>query len=105
MDSVAWQPVLAGQCGELTVLQAAEATLGSGPKNAVRIEPNVADPAPAESVGRCVRCADLTVLEIGEAPFKEAKPETASGGIGGQSRSKVLMSKLAQGILWTTPPE
>src|SRR5262245_1169199 len=47
----------------------------------------------AQAVGGCIRCADLTVPEIGNAAQKEPEPQTALHRITRQNTGMVLMSQ------------
>src|ERR1700733_2562940 len=49
-----------------------------------------ADISLAQYVGRCIRCADPTVLEIRDTSVEEPNPQAVLRGVGGENRSRIL---------------
>ena len=67
-------PFLLVKRGDTAVFHPAQPALGCGPERTVLIELKAVDAALAQPVGGCVRCADLTVLEIRHATVTKSKP-------------------------------
>src|SRR5271165_4232041 len=100
VNRIAGQSVLAGERGHMTVVHSAEAALGCGPERTVPFELEACDTALAQTVGGCVRSADLTVLEIRHTTLKKSKPKTALQRIREQRPRVVLVSQFGPGNLF-----
>src|SRR5262249_17061589 len=79
---------------DVPVLQSAEPAFSGGPKRPVPVESKVTDHALAQPVGGCIRCLELTAIQIRHAPVKKSKPYAALQRINGQNTGMVLMSQL-----------
>src|SRR6266404_782869 len=88
----------------MTVFQAAEPALSSGPQRAFLIHSQVVDTALAQSVGACVRCAYVTINEISDTTKMKSKPQAALQWISGRSSGMVLMSQCRPGNLLDLTP-
>src|SRR4030095_13194074 len=74
LNRIAGQPVLAGECENATVFEAAQSTLSRDPERAAPILVEAADPSRCQPFGARGRCGELTVLEISSATVSETKP-------------------------------
>ena len=90
VNRIAGQSVLAPQRGDAAVFQPAQPAFGGGPERSVGVELKVADAALAQPVGGSVRCADLTIGEIGDSTLQKSKPQAALQTISYQSGGEVL---------------
>src|SRR6516165_6780559 len=95
LNRVAGQSGPYGQSGKVAIFQPAKSTRGGRPERSIPIESKVANPALTQPIGGCIRCTNLTVFEISHATVEKPKPQAASHRIGGQSRSKVIVSQLS----------
>src|SRR5260370_29370219 len=75
VDRVARQAVRAVECGNMIIFDPAQAASGCGPERPVRIELKAAANALAQSLGACIRCADLTVCELRLATQSRPTPQ------------------------------
>src|SRR5258705_13111669 len=90
----------------MAVFQAAEPALSCGPERTFLIHSQVVDPALAQPVGACIRCANLTVNEIGNSTEMESKPQAALQWVGSQSTGMILMSQFGpRNLLNLTPAD
>src|SRR6202008_4111738 len=83
---IAGQSVPAGKRGDAAVFDSAESALGRCPESAVPVESKAANSTRAQPVGGGVRCADLTVAEIGDAASQKPEPQAALTGISNQTK-------------------
>src|ERR1700674_3750718 len=84
-NRIARQSVLTGKSGNLTVFHPAQPAVGCGPERTARIELKTADTSLAQSIGACIRCADLTAFEIRQATRNETNPQPPLYRVGEQS--------------------
>src|SRR5579859_5965261 len=77
MDLVAGKAVLAAECFDVTVLDAAQSALGRCPYCAARAESQMIDSAAAQPIGGGVRNTDLPILEMGDSSFPKPEPDAA----------------------------
>src|SRR5262249_49848197 len=85
---VARQSVPAAQCDDPSTLDMAEASLHCDPERTAPVEPEVVDAAFRQTVNGCVRCPDLTVLDVRHVTL-EPKPQATLLRIRQQSRHRV----------------
>ena len=74
VNRIAGQSVLAGERENAAVFDPAQPALSCGPERTVPIDVETADHSLAQPFGACVRCAELTVLEISYATVTKSKP-------------------------------
>src|SRR5262245_17889602 len=93
MNRVARQTVRASQRGDASILHSAQPAFGRCPERTVPVETKMPDEALAQTVGRRIARAKLTVYDIGDATLIKPKPETAGHGVRGQAQRKILASE------------
>ena len=76
VNRIARHSVLAGERENVTVFDAAQPPLSRDPECTVAVEVETADPALSQPFGACIRCAELTILEIRDATVSKSKPQT-----------------------------
>src|SRR4030095_11933647 len=74
LNRIAGQPVLAGECENATVFEAAQSNLRRDPERAAPILVETAHPSRCQPFGACERGADLTVLKISNTTVSKTKP-------------------------------
>lgn len=73
----------------MAVVDAAEPPFGGSPERATRFEPEVVDPAVAQSIGGGIRREHFAVSKMHDTAVNESKPQPALYRIGGHSLSVV----------------
>src|SRR5882724_3103013 len=90
----------------MTVFQAAEPALSSGPERTFLIHSQVVDTALAQPVSARIRCAYVTINEISDTTKMKSKPQAALQRIGSQSTGMILMSQFGpRNLLNLTPAD
>src|SRR4029434_941164 len=74
LNRIAGQSVLAGECENAAVFEAAQSALSRDPERAAPVRVEAADPSLCQPFGACERGADLTVLKISSATVSETEP-------------------------------
>src|SRR5271165_6789717 len=77
MHCIAGQAIFGRQGRGSTILYAAEAAFGGGPKGPLVIDVKIPDSVRAQAVFAAERCVDFTVLEVGNPSLKESQPQSS----------------------------
>src|SRR6478735_5785485 len=88
----------------MTVFQAAEPAVSSGPQRTFLIHAQVVDTALAQPVSFRVRGAYLTINEMSDTTKMKSNPQAAFQLISGQSGGMVLMAQCCPGNLLDLTP-
>ena len=97
MNRIAWQSVPAGERENAAVLDPAQPALRCGPESTVAITVQALDPAPAEPLRACIRCAELIVLVKRNATLEKSNPQPVLSAIVEQSPSWLFAPEAGPG--------